>query len=46
MINASKAFSASNEQMYTGDSLLLKYVSTVFNAKMALLYPPCFTKPS
>ena len=46
MINALKAFSASNEQINTGDSFLLKYVNTVFNAKVALLHPPCFIKPS
>ena len=42
----SKAFSASNEQINTGDSLLLKYVNTVLNAKIALLHPSCLTKPS
>ena len=36
----SKAFSASNVQINTGDSVLLKYVNTVFNAKIALLHPP------
>ena len=35
----SKAFSAFNEQINTGDSLLLKYVNTVLNAKIVLLHP-------
>ena len=42
----SKAFSASSEQINTGDSLLLKYVNTAFNAKIVLLHPPCYTKSS
>ena len=40
----SKAYSASNEQINTGDSLLLKYVNTVSNAKIALLNPTMFDK--
>ena len=38
-----KAFSASNEQINTCDSLLVKYVNRVFNAKIALLHLQCFT---
>ena len=42
----SKAFSASKEQINTEDLVLIKYVITVFNAKIALMHPPNLTKPN